>query len=214
LSYQFSNNSIQNVSSLQLDSTANNKPDTVTKTTYQNLGSNHSLGFNINTNLNITKQLSLSLNGYVSKIWLRGTYNGQFYENSGITGNAFGNLGYKFNGGYRFGIDAGFFSGDVNLQGRSSNFIYNSYVLTKEFLNKKATISLVSNNPERKYHNNTSTTTTPEYYEKSFNQDAYRTFAVRFSYKFGKLNSEIKKNQHGINNDDTKGGGGGGNSGG
>jgi outer membrane receptor protein involved in Fe transport len=207
LSYQFSNNSIQNVSSLHTDSTANHLLDTVTKTTYQNLGSNRTLGFNINTNLTITKKLTLSLNGFISKIWLRGTYNGQFYQNSGITGNTFASAGYKFDSGYRIGIDAGFFSGDVNLQGRSSNYIYNSLVITKEFLKKNATISLVANNPETKYHNYTSNTTTAQYYQSSFNQEPYRTFAIRFSYKFGKLNSEIKKNQHGINNDDTKGGG-------
>ncbi|MDR3695129.1 TonB-dependent receptor domain-containing protein [Mucilaginibacter sp.] len=206
LSYQFSNNSIQNVSSLRRDTAAINPHDT-TFTTYRNLGSNSSLGLNVNTNLNITKKLSLSLNGFITKIWLRGTYNGQFYQNNGFTGNAFANAGYKFDNGFRVGIDAGFFSGDVNLQGHSSAFIYNSLVLTKEFLNKKATISLVANDPESKYHNNTSTTTTSQYYQYSLNQDPYRTFAVRFSYKIGKLNSEIKKNQHGINNDDTKGGG-------
>ncbi|MDB4901713.1 MAG: TonB-dependent receptor, partial [Mucilaginibacter sp.] len=207
LSYQFSNNSIQNVSGLKVDSIANNIRNTVTNTTYQNLGSNRTLGLNINTNFNITKKLSISLNGFVSKVWLRGTYNGQFYENSGITGNAFANAGYKFDSGYRIGIDAGFFSGNVNLQGKTSNFIYNSLVVTKEFLKKKATISLVANCPESKYNNFTTTTTTPQYTQYSYNQNPYRTFAVRFSYKFGKLNSEIKKNQHGINNDDTKGGG-------
>ncbi len=207
LSYAFSNNSIQNVSSLKVDSTADNKKDTVTSTTYQNLGSNRTLGLNINANFAITKKLTLSLNAQVQEVWLTGTYNGQFYKNSGFTGNAFGNAGYKFDNGYRFGIDAGFFSGDVNLQGKSNAFIYNSYVLTKEFLKKKATISLVANNPETKFHEFRSTTTTPEYYQSQFNQNPYRTFAIRFSYKFGKLNSEIKKNQHGINNDDTKGGG-------
>ncbi len=207
LSYQFSNNSIQNVSSLKVDSGANNTRDTVTSTTYENLGSNRTLGFNVNTNLTLTKQFSISLNGFVSKVWLRGTYNGEFYQNSGITGNAFANAGYKFDSGYRIGIDAGFFSGNVNLQGKTSNFIYNSLVITKEFLNKKATISLVANDPEMKYQNYTSTTNTPQYYQYSYNQNPYRTFAIRFSYKFGKLNSEIKRNQHGINNDDSKGGG-------
>jgi outer membrane receptor protein involved in Fe transport len=205
LSYAFSNNSIQNVTNLLINNVAG-KMDTVTYTTFQNLGSNRTLGFNLNTNLSITKQLTLNLNGQVSYIWLKGTYNGQFYRNSGLIGNAFGNVSYKFNNGFRFGVDAGFFSGDVNLQGRSSNFIYNSYVLTKEFLNKKATISLVSNDPETKYHRNTSTTTTPQFSQSSYNNDPYRNYAIRFSYRFGKLNSEIKKNQHGINNDDTKGG--------
>ena len=77
-------------------------------------------------------------------------------------------------------------------------------------MNKKATISLVANCPEAKYHNNTSYNTTAQFYQYSYNENPYRTFAVRFSYKIGKLNSEIKKNAHGINNDDTKGGGKGG----
>jgi outer membrane receptor protein involved in Fe transport len=206
LSYQFSNNSIQNVTSLRQQN-VNGQLDTVTYTTFENLGSNSNLELNVNANITITPQLSFSINGNVSKVWLKGTYNGQFYTNTGYIGNAFGNIGYKFNNGYRIGIDAGFFSGNVNLQGSTSNFIYNSLVITKEFLNKKATISLVANDPEMKYQNFTSTTITPQYSYYSYNQNPYRTFAVRFSYKFGKLNSEIKKEQHGINNDDSKGGG-------
>ncbi|MDP9081143.1 MAG: TonB-dependent receptor [Bacteroidota bacterium] len=208
LSYAFSNNSIQNVTSLRSDSTADHKLDTVTTTTYQNLGNNRSLGLNLNTNIAITKRINLNLNTQVSYIWLKGKYNGQDYQNSGFRGEAFGSIGYKFDGGYRFGLDAGFFSGDVNLQGKSSNFIFNSYVLTKEFLKKKANISLVANNPYSEFHNNSSTTTTPQFIQSSFNENPYRSFAVRFSYRFGKLNSEIKKNRHGINNDDTKSGGG------
>ena len=216
LSYEFSNNSIQNVSSLAVDSIAGNPRDTITKTTFQNLGSNRTLGLNVNANINFTKQLSLSLNGFVSRVWLRGTYNGQFYENAGMQGNAFANAGYKFDNGYRIGINAGYFSGNINLQGKTSDFIYNSLVITKEFLNKKATISLVANDPESKWQNFTSTTNTPQYSYYSYNQNPYRTFAVRFSFKFGKLSSDIKREQHGINNDDTKGGGksGGGGGGG
>jgi len=194
---------------------ANHQKDTVTSTTYQNLGSNRTLGLNLNTNLSITKKLTLNLNGQIQEVWLTGTYNGEFYKNNGFTGNAFANVGYKFDSGYRIGINAGYFSGQVNLQGKSNDFIYNALVVTKEFLKKKATISLVANCPESTYHEFRSTTTTPQFYESSYNQNPYRTYAIRFSYKFGKLNSEIKKNQHGISNDDTKGGGnGGGNSGG
>jgi outer membrane receptor protein involved in Fe transport len=214
VSYAYSNNSIQNVTNLRTDSTADHKLDTVTTSTYQNLGSNRTLGVNLNTNVAITKQFSLSLNTHVSYIWLKGTYNGQDYANSGFKGEAFGSLGYKLGKGYRMGLDAGFFSGDVNLQGKSSNFIFNSYVLTKELLNKKANLSLVVNNPYSEFHNNTSTTTTPQFTQTSFNENPYRSYAVRFSYRFGRLNSEIKKNQHGINNDDTKSSGGDGNTGG
>jgi outer membrane receptor protein involved in Fe transport len=200
LSYQFSNNAIQNVTNLLQQSD-------VSYTTYENLGSNKTLGFNVNTNIAITKKFTVNLNGQVSKVWLAANFNGQAYENTGFTGNAFGSMGYKFNDNYRLGIDAGYFSGSVNLQGSSSSFIYNAVVFTKTFLNKMATVSLVANCPEAKFHDNTSYNSTSQFYQYSYNENPYRTFAVRFSYKIGKLNSEIKKNQHGINNDDTKGGG-------
>ncbi len=201
LSYAFSSNSIQNVTSLE----TNNTGDTVTLTTYQNLGSNSRLGLNVNTNFSIIKDLTVSLNGQIAHVWLKGAYNGELYHNQGFTGNAFFNAGYKFGKGYRVGIDAGFFSGDVNLQGKSSPFVFTSYVLSKTFMNKKATIALSANNPYSRLFTFRSHSETPDFYQASFGQEPYRGFTLRLNFKFGRLNSEIKKNQRGINNDDSKG---------
>jgi hypothetical protein len=49
-------------------------------------------------------------------------------------------------------------------------------------------------------------TSGPDFEQVSYNQTNYRFFIIRFNYRFGKLNSEVKKNQHGINNDDIKSG--------
>jgi hypothetical protein len=206
LSYAFSNNSIQNVSSLRTEQ-VDNKMDTVTYTTFENLGTNKTLGLNINTNLNLTKQFTLGLNGQVNHVWLSGIFDGSMYHNAGFTGNAFGNMRYKFNSGYALSFNAGFFSGNVNLQGKSSDFIFNQYLFSKEFFNKKMTISLVANNPYSKYNTFKSDVNSAQFYQSSYNQNYYRSFAVRFNFRVGKLNSNIKKNEHGINNDDTKGGG-------
>jgi len=206
LSYAFSNNSIQTVTSLQSVNGGNGASDSVTVTSYENLGSNKNLGLNINLNFTSINNLSISINGQISHIWLRGSYNGQFYTNDGYTGNAFLNAGFKFGKGFRIGFDAGYFSGDVNLQGQTSAFIYNSYVLSKTFLNKRLTLSAVMNNPYDKFFRFRSTTTTPDFYQSSYNDIFYRSFALRFNFKFGKLNSDIKRNQRGINNDDTKAG--------
>lgn len=205
LSYSFSNNSIQNISSLKTIVTSNNTLDTVTFSNYQNLGSNKSIGLNVNTNYPITKKLSININGLLNRVYLKGTYNGSLYKNSGYVGNMFTSINYKFDDGYRIGTNTGYFSGNVNLQGASRYFIFNSYILSKELLNKNATISFVANNPWSKFWNSTSYTSTPDFYQASNNENTYRNFMVRISYKFGKLNSDIKKNEHGINNDDTKG---------
>ncbi|MEN0054388.1 MAG: outer membrane beta-barrel protein [Mucilaginibacter sp.] len=197
LSYAFSNNSIQTISSLR---------DTVTYTTFQNLGSNRTLGFNINTNFSIIKPLTLSLNGQISHIWLKGTYNNAFYKNDGYIGNAFASFTYKLGDTYRFGYNAGFFSGDVNLQGKTSNFIYNSYSVAKDLFNKKFTVTLVANNPYSKYRAYTNSSRTSDFIQSTSTDNPYRHFAIRLNYKFGKLNGDIKKSQRSINNDDAKSG--------
>ena len=204
LSYSFSNNSIQNVSSLKQQKNKDTI-ETVTYTTYENLGSNQTLGLNINTNYPLTKQLSLSINGLLNRVWLKGYYNGGQYSNSGFVGNMFFNISYRFPTGYRIGTNTGFFSGNVNLQGKSSYFIFNQFVFSKELLKKAASVSFVANNPYSKYWAGNSTTRTNDYYQVTNYNQTYRSFAIRLSYKFGKLNSDIKKNQHGIENDDTKG---------
>ena len=206
LNYAFSNNAIQNVTS-SAAGIINGQPDVITTTTFQNLGSNRTLGLNFNINESLSKKITISLNGQLSHVWLKGTYNGSFYQNQGYTGNAFLNAGYKFANNYRFGLDAGYFSGDVNLQGYSTKYIYNSYSILREFLKKNASISLVVNNPYGKYFTYHNYTNTVDFNQSSYGQNLYRSFAVRFSYKFGKLSSDIKRNQRNINNDDTKGGG-------
>ncbi|MDB5134539.1 MAG: TonB-dependent receptor [Mucilaginibacter sp.] len=206
LSYAFSNNSIQNISNL-IEKKIGDTTEQVTYTTFKNLGTNKTLGLNVNTNMNITKQFTLSLNGQVNHVWLSGIFNDKMYRNNGFTGNAFGNMRYKFNNGFALAFNAGYFSGNVNLQGNSSAFIFNQYLLSKELFSKKLTLVLVANNPYSKFNTFRSTTNSADFYQTSFNQNYYRSFAVRLNFRFGKLNSDIKKNEHGIQNDDTKGGG-------
>lgn len=211
-SYAFSNNAIQNIASLVND-TINGKPDVVTSTSYQNLGSNRTLGINLNTTVALTKKLNLNVNAQLRKLWLEGSVGGLLYKNSGYNGDGSLNLAYKFDNGYRISTDAAYETGSVTLQGKSSSFFYSSLVVAKEFLDKKATISLVANNPWSEYQTYRSTTTTANFYQTSFSQNVYRTFAIRFNYRFGKLSSDIKRSQRSINNDDTKGGKSGGGNG-
>ncbi len=206
LSYAFSNNSIQNVTNISTQVNGS-KTDTITTTTFQNLGSNKTLGLNLNWNLSSVKNLNVSLNAQLSHVWLKGTYNGQLYSNDGFGGNAFLNLGYRFDKGYRLGFNGGYFYGDVNLQGRNGDYVYTSYVAGVDVLKKKGTISLVANNPYSKYYTSHSSTTTGQFIQTSDYSNRYASFAVRLNYRFGKLNTNIKQNQRGINNDDTKGGG-------
>ncbi len=207
LSYAFSNNSIQNVANLTVQPNAVGQQDTVTLSTYQNVGTNKSIGINTSANYTLFKKLSFSLNAELRQIFLEGSYNGQQYKNKGITGNASANLGYKFDSGYRLGFDVGYYSGDVLLQGKTSYFIYTSYSASKELFKKKLTLSIAANNPYSKFFIFNQSNNTQDYNQLAHYYNRYRSFNISLNYKFGKLEGSIKKNQRGINNDDTKGGG-------
>jgi len=196
LSYAFSNNTIQNVTRLI---------DTITYTTYQNLGSSKNLGLNASINYPITKKLSFNLNTRLSNIWLKGYYNGQLYSNKGVAGYGFTYIGYKITDTWRAGANAGFQSSNVSLQGKSSSNVFTSVSTSKDVLNKKGSIFFNVNNPFSQYRTFKSYTRDPNFYQSNASLNPIRSFNIGFNYRFGKLKAEIKKNQRGIDNDDTKG---------
>jgi hypothetical protein len=204
LNYAFSNNSIQNVTNLQAVTAANGLKDTVSTTTFQNLGSNHSLGFNVSTNLAVTKRLNLNFNGQLTRVWLSGTFNGQAYKNTGFLGSGSGNASFKFDQGFRLSLEAAFLSGVVTLQGKTNNGVFTALIATKEFFDKRLVVGILTRNPYAKYFKLTTTTTTPQFTQSGYTENVYRSFAVRARYSFGRLKGGVKRNQHGIINDEIK----------
>jgi outer membrane receptor protein involved in Fe transport len=205
VSYAFSTNSIQRVTTLQSDS-INGIKDTVNYTSYGNIGAKRNLGLNINIRLNPSAAFSLGINGRLSYLWFKGSYNGEQYSNQGYTGYANVNARYKLNKGYAVGLNGGYSSGSITLQGHSEGQAYSNCYVSKDVLKKKGAITLVAANVYAKYLTIRSVSSGPDFSQVSNNQSYYRFIMIRFNYRFGKLNSEIKKNQHGINNDDIKSG--------
>ncbi|MFI5162073.1 MAG: outer membrane beta-barrel protein [Sphingobacteriales bacterium] len=197
LSYSFAGNTIQNVTKLL---------DTVTYTTYQNVGSDKNLGANISVNYPITKKLNLNINGNISYVFLRGFINGELYSNQGIQGYTFAYAGYRFNDTWRAGINGGFYTANVLLQGKSGNYLFSSISTSKDILKKKVSLFLNVSNPFSEYRKYTSNTHDVNFYQNSVSQNPYRSINVGLSYRFGKLKEDIKKNKRGIENDDLKGG--------
>ncbi|HEY8927620.1 MAG TPA: outer membrane beta-barrel family protein [Mucilaginibacter sp.] len=197
LSYNFSNNTIQQVTRLV---------DTVTYTTYQNLGSNKNLGLNGSFNYPITKKINFNLNTRLAYTWIRGYYNSQLYSNSGLVGNAFSYIGYKISDTWRTGVNLGYYSSYVSLQGRGSSAVFSGISVSKDVFNKKGSFFFNVNNPTSKNRTFSSYTRDPAFYQSNSSLQPLRSFNFGFNYRFGKLKTEIKKNQRGIDNDDTKGG--------
>lgn len=196
LSYSFANNTIQNLTTLLGDASY---------TTYQNVGSNKVLGANISANYPITPKWNINVNSSMSYVFLRGFINDELYSNHGAQGYAFAYTGYKFTDTWRAGINGGFYSANVLLQGKSSAYVFTSLSTSKDILKKKASFFLSVNNPFTQYRSYHSYTRDVNFYQASVSQNPYRTINVGFSYRFGKLNSDIKHNKRGIENDDQKG---------
>ncbi|WP_423148896.1 outer membrane beta-barrel protein [Rubrolithibacter danxiaensis] len=198
LNYSFANNTIEYISEL-------NPVDTVTYTTYKNIGKNKRAGINGGLNINLTKKLSMNLNGDVSYVWLEGFLNSKMYKNDGLQGNAYTYFGYSFDKNWRVSVNAGYYSGWLTLQGTSNPYIYSSASISKEFFDKKASLSMSVSNPFQKYREYKNDQVTPDFIQRSRYQNFYRSFNFGFNYRFGKLQQGIKKNKRGINNDDVQG---------
>ena len=195
LSYSFANNTIENVTSINAD--------TIAQTTYQNVGKNKTLSLNINSNYQITKELSFNINSIFSHVWLKGTYNREFYNQSGYQEHVFAGANYNFPHDYHAGINVGYESRYVMLQGLDNHYFYFSFGGSKDIMKKKASISFYSMDPYAKYRKIDFYTTTATFSQYNYFYQYARRFNITFRYKFGYLNSDIKKSEKAINNDDV-----------
>lgn len=197
-SYSFANNTIENVSSV----TGN-----VTTQTFSNIGKKKQLGLDANINYPLSKRLNMNVNAELLHIWLEGAYNGQLYKNDGFQGHSFIYWGYRFDKGYRAGLNFDFDSRYVLLQGIDNYWLGGGANASKELFKGKGNIGIVVRNPFKRFIQLDYLTRTNDFTTMANNYMLFRMVGISFNYKFGKLNSEIKKNQRGINNDDTDGGG-------
>lgn len=197
--YAFSNNTIQNITTVDAND--------VTTTTYANVGQNKTLGIDVNANYPLTKKWTLNVNTELLQIWLKGTYNGSFYTNSGQQGHIFTFTDYKFDDGFRIALNVGFDSRYVLLEGRDNWYFNNSYSVSKQLFKGNGAVFVNLANPFSQFNKLDFFTKTPDFQTYNYNLNHYRLVGFGFNYKFGKLNSAIKKNRRGINNDDTSSGG-------
>ncbi|UEG54245.1 TonB-dependent receptor [Mucilaginibacter daejeonensis] len=200
VNYRFANNTVENITTI-------NPNTAVSVSTYQNVGASKRLGGDFNLNYPLTKKLNVNINSQLMRVWLKGYVNGVFYSTKGNQGHIFSGANYKFDNGYRLGLNIDYDSRYVMLQGRDNYWFGYGASASKELFKQKATISINTNTPFQKFRTIDNTVRLPNSYQYTvFNMYA-RQFNISFNYKFGKLSSDLKKNQRGINNDDVSSGG-------
>ncbi|MCX2741781.1 outer membrane beta-barrel protein [Pontibacter anaerobius] len=202
LTHTFTNNAIQSY-------TIFTPADSVTTTTYGNIGRNGTTTLSLNGNSTLFKKLSLSLNGSFSYSQLSGNIEGKDLENSGVSGYMYSYISYRFEKNWRASMNGGYYAPRVLLQGRSNGQFWSGFSVSKDFLkDEKASISLSVNNPFSKYFTGYSDISGQNFDQRSEYTYQRRRINIGFSYKFGKLKEDIKRTKRGIKNDDLKSGGG------
>jgi outer membrane receptor protein involved in Fe transport len=192
-SYFYTGSAIQNVIRLLAD--------TLSLSTYANVGTNRIVRLDYNDNIPIGKKVNVSLNTNIFYVWISGYDNGQFYRNKGPRTNTFASMNYKPGKDWSFTVSGGYNRRYINLQGSSKDYAYSNLSMAKSWL-KALTVTGTLSNPIQARYAFTQYTRTNDFYQSNTSNSYYRTFNVSLNYKFGKLTSDIKKNQRTINNDD------------
>lgn len=193
-SYAFANNTIEQITLLDNDQ--------VSRTSYLNVGKRKAASLILNATHSFTPRLNTTVDAQIMRIALGGFIGGQEYSNTGFQGHVFSNTRYRFEKGYRLGVDVSYDSRYVLLQGSDNDFLYYSLNASKDLFADKATVSVSSSNFFNKYARLDYSTRGLNFNQRSFNDIYYRRFNIRVIYKFGKLKGDIKTNQRGIRNDD------------
>ncbi|NDV69584.1 TonB-dependent receptor domain-containing protein [Dysgonomonas sp. 25] len=199
-SYSFENNAIEQYTTVQSG---------VSTTTYDNIGKNRR--FQASTYINWTgiPKLRVMANLWGGYVDIKAN-NNSGDANNGFTGGGYSNIQYTLPMNFNIGVNGGYFSPNVGLQSKGSDYYHYGLNLRKSFLSDKLNVNVWARSifqTDRKYKNRMEADT---FRYKSFNENRARRFGVYISYRFGEMKAQIKKAKRSISNDDMISGGGGG----
>ncbi len=194
LSYNFTNNSIQRVTTMERD---------ISYTTYENIGKQNQTSLDVYVNWNPSVKLRFYLNGSIGYTDIRSN-NETNISNHGFNEQAFLNVQYTFPYDFMLTAMGAIRSPQINLQGETSGMFMTNFGLSKSFLKKKLNISLMAINPFSKYITLETKQWMPDFQAFNKNDFPIRNFRIRVSYQFGEMKKQIQKVRRGISNDDIK----------
>ena len=184
-------------------------------TTYDNIGSNQRYGANIYASYRPNAKVNIYLNSRVNYNIIKADKRLD-RRNEGF--NAGGNLGARFvfwKGG-SVSANAGGSTPWIMLQGKNSGYYYTQFGVTQKVLKDKMDIGCYISDPfwNKVYYK--SDYDDPTYTQHSENYRYGQTVRVSVTWRFGKMQTQVKKARRGISNDDQRSGdeGGGGQGGG
>lgn len=178
----------------------------VSITSYNNIGKNNSVGFNVYSSAKLFKRLTI-----------RGNFNMFSYNVEGFAnGEAVSRKAAQYNGRISGTIDLGkgfkmegftfINSRRQTVQGEIAAFRMYSLAFKKDLWDKKGSIGISSNNPFTKWLSFTNELEGTNFNQFSDRTILFRSFMLSFGYRFGKLDFNSKRKRSKIKNTDLKSG--------
>ncbi len=192
------------VHNMALEVTTFDPATQITTATYQNTGRGSGVDLIANLNYNVSHHYSISFSTNSTRFLLSGmSGNSIVYLHRWMTMEELNNTlrldkGWSFNASVRYNS-----SQPTSIQGYTNAYFTSSFGMNKEIVKSKLYFAMSVNNPLTKFRDVVNTTNGPDFLQTNINQTYFRSASVSLNYNFGKLNSELKKNRKGINNNDV-----------
>ena len=196
-SYMYSGNSIDRVSTPM--------PGGVMSTTYENIAVSQTWNNSLFGSLRFNEKLMLSLNTSIALRKLSSAMSNSFKVN-GWNYNVSGNIQYTVIKNLRLSGFGGLFKTPMRLQSSSAVYYYSGLSLSSDFFKGMMNASVSCQNVFWNTMTLTNESRTEFYYTKSSYDRLGRSFNFNLSFRFGRMNAQVKKAQRGIKNDDVKSG--------
>ena len=208
LSYSFTNNSIESVTSLVNDNDIAGLQSPTGKsvlyTTYRNIGKTRRASLNAYANYNPFTSTRIYANMFGSWQYLS---DGNGLSNRGWNMFASGGVQQTLPKDWRISLNCWGQTPWISLQGKGSGFFGYGLNVTKQLLKKRLTLSVYANNFFKKYMDYDATTSSTSFMQRSWSRYVQQRFGLSVSFRIGELKASVKKAARTISNDDVKSGG-------
>lgn len=182
----------------------------VMESTYGNIGHTQRTSLSLWMNWNPGNKTRISVNASGVYTDMRCDESFLKQSNNGFYGNLFLNAQQTLPWDLRFSLYGGGSSPYVSLQGKGSSYMYYGFSLSRSFLKeKRLNISINTSNLFHKYLTFKNETVTDTFRSLSESKNQQQSYGLNISWRFGKLNAQVKKTNRTINNDDLMSGGSG-----
>lgn len=181
--------------------------DSVTYTTYRNIGREASAGGNIYFNWMLGKVARWNVNANIYYSY----YDGRNVESvrrtsQSLMGGVYTNLQFFLPWKLRLSFTAGYWSPRRDLQTRSDHYYYYGANLQRSFVKDRLTVSINAQQFAERYMTYRHQTVTDTYIQTGENRNRAMSVSFSISYRFGEMREQIRKVSTSISNDDVKSG--------